>query len=244
MTEPPFSWNMAVMRIPILSGLIITALSILTPLQAQNIVLDEGAFRLYLNGDPAGREEFSIRRIGMGSQARVILRGSVEMEREDGDLSLAPALDARGPEMAVATYQIKAQGAVNTQIYLGLTDSRYQSRVISSAGEQLREFRAGPGSVLLDRGVAHHHYLLTPHLDETGAVSLTVLSPRDGLQTRMTLTFLGTAEIQVADRLHSARHFRLEGSESTRDVWLDEQNRVLAVEIPDRGYRAERESFS
>jgi hypothetical protein len=191
-----------------------------------------------------GSEEFSISRSGMGDQARVILRGSVEMDTVEGELAMAPAMDARGSDLGVSTYQIKVTGSENTEIYVGLSGSRYQSRVISEAGERLREFRAGPGSVLLDDGVAHQHYLLTPFLDEASAVSITVLTPRAGRQLRMTLSYVGEEEVRVGDALFRAKRFRVEGREGGRDVWFDDQGRVLRVEVPSTGYLAERDGFS
>jgi hypothetical protein len=99
--------------------------------------------------------------------------------------------------------------------------------------------------VLLDEWVAHHHYLLTPFLDEGGPVSLTVLSPRAGRQFRVTFALVGEEEVRVGEGLVSdARHFRLEGSQSPRDIWFDPQGRVLRIEIPSEGYLAERESLS
>ena len=232
------------MRIWTLSGATLLLSLALNPLAGQNVSLDEGTFRISLNGERVGTEDFTISRVGMGSEARVILRGTVELSMDGGELTLAPAMDARGPALGVATYQIKASGTETTEIYVGLNGARYQSRTISAQGEQLREFRGGQGSVLLDRDVAHQHYLLTPHLDDSAAVSLNVLTPRDSRQLRMTLTFVGTEEVRVGDALYSTRHFRLDGGEDARDIWFDEQGRVLKVEIPSLGYLAEREDLS
>ena len=214
------------------------------PALGQNVSLDEGAFRLLVNGEEVGREEFSIRRTGIGDQARVILQGTVEMEVQTGQLTLAPAMEAGGENLGVSAYQIKVSGAETTDIYVILSGSRYQSRVISSAGEQLREFRAGPGSVLLDQDVAHQNYLLSPFLEAASSVSLTVLTPRAGRQTRMTLTFVGEEEIPVGRAQVLGRRFHVEGGQETRDVWFDEQGRILRVEVPSLGYVAERENLS
>jgi hypothetical protein len=211
---------------------------------AQNVSIDEGAFRIYLDGQAAGREEFSIRRSGVGDQARVILRGTVTLTMDGGDLNLAPAMDAQGTSLITSAYQIKVSGIESTDIFVNLSERRYLARVISARGEELREFRAGPGSVLLDQDIAHHHHLLSPFLDETSAVSLTVLEPRARRQFRATLTALGEEEIRVGGGLIQARHFRLQGSEASRDLWFDAQGRVMRVEIPSRNYIAERESLS
>jgi hypothetical protein len=198
-----------------------------------------------LDGKVVGHEEFSIRRIGPGGQQRIILRGTVELNLTEGRLNLAPTMDARGETLGVSDYQIKVSGTETTDIFVRVSGNRYLARVVSSEGEQLREFRAGPGSVLLDEGVVHHHYLLNPFLDDESAVSLTVLMPRAGRQERMTLSLVGEEEIRVGGVLVSdARRFHLEGGDHSRDIWFDSQGRILRMEIPSQGYLAERESLT
>jgi len=226
------------------STLFILALSP-SQIQSQNVAMDENAFRIYLDGEVMGREEFSIRQTGPGNQQRIILRGSVELEMPEGTLTLAPLMAVQGETLGVSDYQIKVSGIETTDIYVTVSDNRYLARIISSSGEQLREFRAGPGSVLLDEGVVHHHYLLNPFLETGSAVSLTILSPRGGRQERMTLSLVGEEEIRVGGVLVSdARRFHLEGGEHPRDIWFDSQGRILRVEIPSKGYLAERESLT
>ena len=211
----------------------------------QNVSLDENAFRIYVDGELIGREEFSIRQIGPVDQQRIILRGSVELDLSEGMLKLAPAMDVQGETLAVSAYQIKVSGTETTDIFVSVSGNRYLARVVSLSGEQLREFRAGPGSVLLDDGVVHHHYLLNSFLEHDSAVSLTVLTPRAGRQQRMTLSLVGEEEIRVGGVLVSdARRFHLDGGDHPRDIWFDSQGRILRIEIPSQGYLAERESLT
>jgi hypothetical protein len=209
----------------------------------QNVPLDEGAFRLYIHGERAGREEFSIRRVGAGDQRRIILRGTVSLELPSGRINLAPAAEAASGDLEVSAYQIKVSGTETTDIFVSLSGRRYLARIVSSRGEELREFRAGPGSLLLDDDVAHHHYLLTPFLESASPVSLTVLTPRAQSQVRLTLALVGREEVRVGQDLRQARRFRLDGGEGPRDIWFDDQGRILRIEIPSRGYVAERESL-
>jgi hypothetical protein len=212
---------------------------------AQNVSVDENAFRIYVNGEEVGREEFSIRQIGPSEPRRLILRGNVDLDLEAGSLNLAPAMDVQGETLAVSTYQIKVSGTETTDIFVNVSENRYLTRIVSSSGEQFREFRAGPGSVLLDEGVVHHHYLLQPFLENGPPVSLTVLTPRGGRQQRMTLSLVGEEEIRVGGILvPDARRFHLGGGELTRDIWYDNQGRILRLEIPSLSYVAERENLS
>jgi len=214
-------------------------------LPGQNVSVDENAFQIYVNGEVVGREEFSIRQSGPSGQRRMILRGTVDLNSPDGAVNLAPAMDVQGETLGVSTYQIKVSGAETTDIFVNVSGNRYLARIVSSAGERLREFRAGPGSVLLDEGVVHHHYLLNPFLEEAASVSLTVLTPRAGQQQRMTLTLVGEEEIRVGGVLVSdARRFHLEGGDHPRDIWYDSQGRILRLEIPSQGLVAERENLT
>ena len=209
--------------------------------QGQNLSVDEGSFRIYEQGQPIGTETFSIRQIGPGGQQRVILRGTVDLNLPGGAVTLAPAMDVQGSTLAISDYQVKVAGAETTDIFVSVSGNRFLVRTLSAAGEELREFRAGPGSVLLDDGIVHHHYLLGPYLDSASPVSLTMLSPRAGRQNRMTLTLVGQEEIRIGDMLvPDARRYRLAGSEGTRDIWFDGQGRILRLEIPSQDYLAER----
>ncbi len=216
----------------------------LSPARGQNVSLDEATMQVYREGALVGREEFSIRRVGSGGQARVILRGTVTTDTPDGRLALSPMMDTEGADLLLSGYQIDVSGPQTTAISVTRSGNRFLMRAISSSGERLREFRAGPGSILLDEGVAHHYFLLTPYLETSSPVSLTVLVPRTGNQVRMTLTRVGEEEIRVGDRLVDAQHFRLEGGGDVREVWFDGQERILRVEIPSMEYVAERESLS
>lgn len=213
--------------------------------QGQNVSVDEGSFRIYLQGSPAGRESFSIRQIGSGPQPKLLLIASVDLQLPEGAVTLAPAMEAQGGTLSVSDYQIKVAGAETTDIFVSLSGNRFLVRTLSASGEQLREFRAGSGSVLLDDGIVHHHHLLSSYLEAGSPVSLTVLTPRAGRQDRMTFSLVGHEEIRVGDLLvPDARRYRLEGADRSRDIWFDSQGRILRLEIPSQGYLAEREGLS
>jgi hypothetical protein len=228
---------------PLMAAVLILALALPRPGSGQNVSVDEGSFRIHMGTEVVGREEFSIRRVGRGNEARLILRGTVEMDLPEGRLSLAPAMEATGEDMTVTAYQLKVTGARESEIYVTRSGRRYMAKVLSREGEEVREYRAGPGSVLMDWNIAHHHHLLLPFLDGPNQVSLTILSPEAGQQTRMTLSRVGEEEVRVGTDLVQGRHFRLDGEAPSRDVWFDEQGRVLRVAVPSTGYLAERESL-
>lgn len=227
----------------LLKGIAILTFSFPALLGGQNVAVDEGVFRVTLNGEIVGREEFSVRRVGLGTEARLILRATVEMDMPEGRQLMVPGIMATGLRMSVMDYEMKKTGVETSETYVRRADRRFLARIISPKGEDVREYRAGPGSIILDRFVAHQHHLLLPYLEDPASVSLTVLFPETGEQSRMTLSFVGEEEVRVGTTLVRGRHYRLEGGEASRDLWFDTQSRILRVEIADLGYTAERESL-
>jgi hypothetical protein len=205
------------------------------------VTLDEGVFRITVDGTAAGTETFSIRRSGTGEDSQIIAAAEIQMQLPAGRLDLRPALQTAGGEMAVSAYQVKISGHQQEEVYVTLGDRRFLTRVRSERGEQEREYRATPGTLLLDTGVAHQYYFLSQRLP-SGSGAVPVLVPREGGQYELRVTFVGNVSLTVGGAPVSARQLRLEGNGETRELWVDAQGRVLRLEYPAGGYVAMRET--
>ncbi|NIP82686.1 MAG: hypothetical protein GWM90_27090, partial [Gemmatimonadetes bacterium] len=94
---------------------------------------------------------------------------------------------------------------------------------------------ASDGAVVLDDGVAHQHYFLVAGLE--GDTRVPIIIPRQSRQISATIAAAGTEQIQVAGRQVSARRFTIEpAGMPARTLWVDAQNRVLRLRIPDDDY--------
>lgn len=209
------------------------------PASAQQVTLDEGEFTVFLDGREVGTETFFIRRSGAGESATVVAHADVELELPSGLRKLAPALEASGPGMLVTAYQVRVTGDVEADVQVVLSDRRYLARIRSERGEQQREFRVRDQGVLLERQVAHQYYFLASAVEE-GEETVPVILPRTGEQFDAAVRTVGTTSLEIGGESVSARHLRVEGPDHVRDVWVDDENRVLRVEIASEGYRAVR----
>ncbi len=233
---------------PIRAVLLLATLALLVPtpstpsLWAQGITVDEGTFTLYVDGREVGTETFAIRRSGEGPEAQVIATAEIQMEVPEGRIDLRPALQATGVDMEVSAYQIRISGHFQEEIYVTLGDRRFRTSVRSERGEQEREYRATPGTVLLDTGVAHQYFFISSRMGTSGG-SVPVLIPREGSQYELQVSVVGTDRIQIGGTPVDARHLRLEGRGETRDLWVDGESRVLRLEHAAGGYVAERQSL-
>lgn len=209
------------------------------PVAAQDVILDEGRFVLYLDDTRAGTETFRLRRVGDGSEARIWADAVVELEGRSGPLRMRPVLKTR-LDLAPLQYENVVQADGETRVGLEATDGLYLARIESPTGERERELRARPGTVVLEEHVVHQYYFLPSPPDPGEAMDVPVVLPRSGTQITARYSTVGPEEVRVDGRSVTATHVRLVVGEETREVWLDEQGRVLRLLIPSRSFRAER----
>jgi hypothetical protein len=203
---------------------------------AQTTIVDEGSFRLSVRGAPVGTETFTIRQSGTGAAANIVAQGRITLDSGDQTRAL---LQVDGPGLRPAAYQIEASGPDRVTVRGQAAGNRFRAQVVSATGETMREYLIGEGAIVLDDGVAHHHYFiagLTP-----GARPIPVIVPRQNRQVTASLRDAGRESIDVGGQRVSARRlsFEPEGM-PTRMLWVDDEGRILRLSIPDQGYLAER----
>ena len=212
----------------------------LRSLAAQSVVVDQGTFALSVEGALVGTEEFSIRRAGFGNDAVFIASGVVTTALGAESQDLRTLLRATAPDGAAGGYQVKVAGAEAVEITLSLAGRRFVSSFVSDAGQEEREFRARPGTRIVEHLVAHHFYFLR-NLRE--GASTPVIEPRSRLELELTAGAWEDEEIRLGRNRVSARRVVFSTSQGDRLVWFDRQGRVLRVEVPASGYVAVRQDL-
>lgn len=205
---------------------------------AQTGAEDSGTFRVYVGGRQVGTEEFAIRQTGAGTGAEVSATGRVMLTLPTGTLELQPRLRASGFEASPVAYEVTLGGSSPRKIVGTIGGGRFSAKIVTPSGEQLREYVASDGAVVLDDGVAHHYYFLARRA-RSGSVP--ILIPRENRQVMATVTDRGEERVEVGGSTASLYHLVVQpqGGDA-RHVWVDALNRVIKVEIPAQEYSATR----
>ena len=223
-------------RFPRVLGTLALLAACAPPVTGQNVVVDEGKFRLFDRGREIGTDTFTIRRVGQGADARVIANSVIELDLPAGHQQVKPLLRA-GADLAFSAYQVEVSGPDQANVAVTTDGRRFLTRTTTPTGEQDREFRAAPGSVVLDEGVAHQYWFLSQLAEGT---SVPVLVPRAGSQTRLQVLASRPETIVISGAQVPARRVTFEIDGRRHDAWYDADGRVLKVSVPDRGFLAER----
>jgi hypothetical protein len=208
------------------------------PGAAQTGVDDEGAFDILVNGRQVGTEQFSIRQTGVGANAEYLATGRVQVLLPTGSLDLSSRLRASGFEADPMTYEVTVGGDAPRRIVGTIGRGRFSAKIVTPAGEQLREYVSSSGAIILDEGIAHHYYFIARR---TRSGQVPVLIPRENRQVMAEVVDRGEEQVTIRGTALSLYHLvvRPQGGDD-RHVWVDALGRVIRVEIPGRDYLAVR----
>ena len=208
-----------------------------SPAGAQTTVVDEGTFILRENGREVGREVFAIRRSGTGPGAVVVAQGRVDLGESD---DLVTQLEVSGEGFRPATYAVQVEGTEPQRIAGRVAGGRFSARIISPAGEMMREYLAGEGAVIVDEGVAHQYFFIAQRLD-VASFTVPLIIPRQSRQVSASVSVGSTENVTIGGQSIVARRLTVSPTGlPDRTVWVDADGRVLRLEVPSRGMTAER----
>lgn len=209
-----------------------------SPARAQTGASDSGTFLVSVGGRQVGTEEFSIVQTGIGANAEIVATGRVQLQLPSGIVELTPRLRTTGFQANPVSYEVTVGGADPRRVVGTIAGGRVSARILTGAGEQMREYLASPDAVVLDEGVAHQYYFLARRM-RNGTVP--VILPRENRQVTATVTGRGEESVLIGTERVSLYHIVVApAGTDERHVWVDALGRVIKVEIPARGYVAIR----
>lgn len=205
---------------------------------AQTDTLDLGRFNIRVAGQHVGEESFLIRRTGTGANAETIARGDITLTSDGAQIT--STLQLAGSTLQPAAYELEVQGEDSQTIRARAIRGRFSANIISPTGENQREYLVSQGAIVVDEGVAHHHYFIARAV-KSGTARIPIVVPRANRQIFAEVTVTGTETLVIAGTEIEARRISVRPSNGPeRLVWADDQDRILRLEIPDQQYVAER----
>jgi hypothetical protein len=198
-------------------------------------VVDEGTFTVTQNGAPIGRESFRIAKTPAPGGQAFLVKGQSAL----GENRVSTTL---GADSAGVPVSYESEHTVRGQLVQRVEGrgrpGRFSVLRETKSGESAREFVVTNGLLLIDDTI-FHHFLFVPNAPSR---SVEVIVPRTLDQGRFRVEARGAEAVEIAGRSLTARRFALiSSSEGRRDVWIDEQGRLLKVAVPEKGLVAVRD---
>ncbi len=233
-TPPPLG---APLQVALLAAVSLGALPQAPGLAAAQLV-DNGTFRLLVDGAEAGKEEFTVQRVGAGDAQRTFARGSVRMR--DGRV-LDTVLQLVGPAMVLQAYRATLAGADTAQVEFVRVGDRLQGTIVQSQRERLREYRADPAAVILEDGVAHHYFVLGAHAAGAApTATVHVFAPLSDRAEATTPVEAAPDALELNGTIIETTRVRFGTGDRAGAAWFDGSGRLVRVELFARGFVALR----
>lgn len=217
--------------------LLALALMLPSPGPAQSsAVVDEGTFTVTEKGVPLGRESFRIARTPAPGGQVYLVKGQSALG--ENRISTTLGADSLGVPVSYES-EHTVRGQLVQRLHGRGRPGRFSVLKETKSGESAREYQLTGGALLMDEDVFHHFYFvpMVGRLDH-----LVIIAPRTAQQGRFRVEARGVENVDIAGRSLPGRRFALiSSSEATRDVWIDENGRLLKVAIHEKGLVALRD---
>lgn len=214
--------------------------------QVPSGVIDEGVLVVRRDSQEVARETFHLRERRPGDPSGGWLLDAAARWPGPGSLVTVfnPVLElAADSSPAALAYDVFADGK-SERITGQPGPGRFTMRYLLPGVERARELPGGPHLVIADDSV-FSLFLLAAWRARSSADSspshITAILPRTASRAALTLTDLGIAATTVNRDPAMLRHILIAGGAmGPVHVWLDRDGRLMKVEMPERGLRAER----
>lgn len=214
--------------------------------QVPSGLIDEGVLVVRRDSQEVARETFRLRERRPGDPAGGWLLDASARWPGPGSrtTALTPVLElAADTSPAALAYDVVADGK-SERITGQPGPGRFTLRYLLPGVERSRELPGGRHIVIADDSVFSLFLVVAWHAPrgaDAGATHVTAILPRVAGRATLTLTDLGIAATTVNRDPAMLRHILIAGGPmGPVHVWLDRDGRLMRVEIPDRGLRAER----
>ena len=217
-------------------------LALLAPARAAaQEFMDQGVFMISRGGVEIGREEFAVRATS-GRQGRPgLLAVATDHYRER---EVRGALELTNDHDPIS-YQadVSVAGHLTERLSGQLARGRFAVRLVTPAGEVVREFPVPSNVVVLDDdGFDQFYFFPRPVADAAQPVN--VLRPRERRVVTGEVRTMGTDTVAVASRgVPATRYALVLAGGDTRQFWFSASGTLLQIAIPARDIVATRSSL-
>ncbi len=203
---------------------------------------DQGEFERLVEGRPVGTEKFEIRAVKDGFDAhaevhlRVVQNGKTIEGRSFPRLTLNAQL-----RPLVYTWSQKGTQSSELSVDFRVTPAKTTYKTVNGQ-EDNRTFQFLPDVAVLDENVVHHYQLLVDRYRQTsgGKQTFHVFVPQEATPGDVTVEDAGAEPIDVGGKSLNLHHLVVTAELARVDIWVDDQQRIEKLSIPDAHFDAVR----
>jgi hypothetical protein len=203
---------------------------------------DEGIFVISLAGRPVGTERFKIHSSPGKVEAQGEIRLHIEQNGKTVGVQSSPDL-VLDSQLRPVTYTWNQKGPQSSRLEVDFGGKLARVRYKTINGnEDNRDFELPPDVVVLDDNVVHHYQLIIARYQAMGGGKQTfrIFVPQEALPSILTVEDMGNAATTIDGVTANLRHLLITTDVTHIDLWVDDQQHIERVSVPEAQLEAIR----
>jgi hypothetical protein len=194
--------------------------------KSAGLAADKGKFKILVNGQPSGKEEFEI----SSSGAKWVAKGNSEIQTPQGATKITGSLTTRA-DGSPESYDWSTQGAKKASAAIAFNaDIATAELHMDGARPYTQQFTFNsPNVVILDDNMYHQYQILANlyDMDKKGAQTFAVLVPQELTPGNVTVEWLGKQDVDNK----KMEELRVKTEDNEIDLYLD-GSRLMRLVAP------------
>jgi hypothetical protein len=203
---------------------------------------DEGVFVISLAGRPVGTERFKIHSSPGKVEAQGEIRLHIEQNGKTVSVQSSPDL-VLDSQLRPVTYTWNQKGPQSSRLEVDFSGKLARVRYKTINGnDDNRDFELPPDVVVLDDNVVHHYQFIIARYQAMGGGKQTfrIFVPQEALPSLLTVEDMGNAATTMDGVTANLRHLLITTDVTHIDLWVDDQQHLERVSVPEAQLEAIR----
>lgn len=207
----------------------------------------EGKLTISIFGNPYGYEEFRMEKLKEG---KIVIETVGKMNAKiigreiildlNSKLLLSEGYRAEKYELYIKTKK------GTTELNITLQNGIVSGEVIKNSLKNSQKIKVDPLTLILDNNVFAHYFVLVERYDfrKAGKQKFPVLVPQNGFQTEISVEDRGYEETKLGEEIYLLRRLFADlGGLIGINIWIDDNNELLKVQIANKAMEIFRENY-
>lgn len=196
---------------------------------------EKGSFKILVEGEPKGSEEFEI--VPSGSQ--VLAKGAIRLTVSRGDVPVNYSMQSEvvmkpnGDPISYTMVQ-KTPGYAAT-IKMNFTLDKATAEFNTGSGTERREYQLDSDVTILDDNVFHHYILLVHRydFDKGGLQEFSAFIPQESLGGILRVILKGDERAEIDGKPVDVQHLLVDTNDLKMDLFVEgKDHRLVKIEVP------------
>jgi hypothetical protein len=196
---------------------------------------EKGVFKIVVDGEEKGTEEFEIAPVGNQFVAKGKIRLTVTRDDKPTQFLIESDLLMQSDYDPVRYTMVQKSDGNTSTAKMEFDRGTANAEFNTGSGSEKRQYQFEPGVALLDDNVFHHYVLLARryNYEKGGLQELYAFIPQESIGGILRMNYKGDEKIEINGKSTEVQHLIVDTNDLKLDLYLEgPEHRLVKLEVP------------